>query len=513
MKLRLSIVLLVSLSWIAPGMAQSGLDPSKPNILFILADDLGYADTTLYGYTRLYQTPNIERLARQGMTFTRAYAASPLCSPTRASILTGQTPARLGLTVPECHLPPVRLKAAPGSSSAAKNKVIQPSSATRLDTKINTLAKDLKKAGYVTGHFGKWHLGREPYSPLEHGFDVDIPHWPGPGPAGGFVAPWKFPDFDPQTPNEHIEDRMAQEAVAFMKKNKDRPFFLNYWMFSVHAPFDAKKDVIKKYKDLVNPADPQRSPTYAAMVESMDDAVGTLLDAVDELGIADNTLVIFFSDNGGNMYNWVDDTRPTSNAPLRGGKATMYEGGIRVPMVVKWPGKIEPATRSDAMVQSIDFYPTILKIIGTKPDHPEVIDGIDITPAFEGKALKREAIFTYFPYDPPVPDWMPPAISVHHGNWKLIREFHQGADGAHFYHLYNLANDMGEKHNIAYKLPGLVQSMDAMITRFIKETDAVLPIPNPKFDQDKYAPEREGVTTMKKPKAKKNPQPKLKKPR
>ena len=508
MNLRYPLTLLVAFLSIGISHAQ---DTKKPNIIFILADDLGYADCTLYGHTKLYQTPNIERLSKQGMTFTRAYAASPLCSPTRASILTGQNPARLGLTAPQCHGREVRLDASKGASAGPKSKAIQPNSASRLDTRHESLGKDLKKAGYVTGHFGKWHLGLEPYSPLEHGFDIDIPHWHGPGPAGNFVAPWKYPDFDPQTPNEHIEDRMAQEAVAFMEKNKDKPFFLNYWMFSVHAPFNAKQALIDKYKGLVDPADPQHSPTYAAMVESMDDAVGTLMDAVDRLGIADNTIVIFFSDNGGNMYSWVDDTHPTSNAPLRGGKATMYEGGIRVPMVVKWPGKIKPNTRSNAMVQSIDFYPTIHKILGTKPEKPEVIDGIDITPAFEGKPLNREAIFTYFPHAPPVPDWIPPAISVHHGNWKLIREFHQGPNGEHFYRLYNLANDIGEQHNIAYKRPGLVQTLDTMITKFIEKTNTVVPIPNPKFDLNKYTPELEGYTTMKKPPVKKAPQPKVKK--
>ncbi|MDB4713311.1 sulfatase, partial [bacterium] len=301
----------------------------KPNVVFILADDLGWADTTLFGHTRLYQTPNIERLAKRGMTFSRAYSASPLCSPTRASILTGQNPARIGLTAPNCHLPPVHLKARPGKSAAPGQKAIQPDSATRLRTDIPTLGKTLQSAGYKTAHFGKWHLGPEPYSPLEQGFEIDIPHWHGPGPKGSFVAPWSYPDFDPNHPKEHIEDRMAEEAVAFIEKNKDSSFFLNYWMFSVHAPFNAKEELIEKYRPLIDPKDPQRSPTYAAMVESMDDAVGTLLDALDRLKIADNTIIIFFSDNGGNMYNVVDDTSPTSNYPLKGGKASQFEGGIR----------------------------------------------------------------------------------------------------------------------------------------------------------------------------------------
>ncbi len=413
----------------------------KPNIVFILADDLGWADTTLYGHTKLYQTPNIERLAKRGMTFTRAYAASPLCSPTRASILTGQNPARIGLTAPNCHLPAVKLKATPGTSANSGQKSIQPNSSTRLRTDIPTLAKTFKSEGYHTAHFGKWHLGAEPYSPLEQGFDIDIPHWHGPGPAGNFVAPWKYPDFDPNHPKEHIEDRMAGEASAFMEQHKDGPFFLNYWMFSVHAPFNAKEELIEKYRTLIDPKDPQKSPTYAAMVESMDDAVGTLLDTLDRLKIADNTLIIFFSDNGGNMYNVVDDTSPTSNAPLRGGKASQFEGGIRVPMIVAWPGKVAPQSTNDALVQSTDFYPTFLQILKRDPGEGQVFDGVNILPAFKGQPFSRDAIFTYFPHNPPVPDWIPPSISVHHKNWKLIREFHQGENGDHRYRLFDLSTD------------------------------------------------------------------------
>ena len=256
-----------------------------PNIVFILADDLGWADTTLYGHTRFYKTPNIERLAQRGMTFTRAYSASPLCSPTRSAILTGLSPARTGITTPNCHVIEEVLEATTGKTAAPNKKSIQPIPPTRLKREYRTLAETLKEAGYATGHFGKWHLGREPYSALQHGVDVDMPHWPGPGPAGSYVAPWKFPNFAPDAPNQHIEDRMAREAVVWMEKNRDKPFYLNYWMFSVHAPFDAKKSLIEKYLGRVDPNDPQRCPTYAAMVESMDDAV---LDEKDGEGEGDD---------------------------------------------------------------------------------------------------------------------------------------------------------------------------------------------------------------------------------
>ncbi|MEN8694489.1 MAG: sulfatase [Akkermansiaceae bacterium] len=477
---------------------------APPNVVFILADDLGWADTTLYGHTKLYRTPHIERLAKRGMTFTRAYSASPLCSPTRSSILTGLHPARTGLTTPNCHTGKPILRASEGTASHPKNKAVQPNPVNRLDTKYYTLGESFRDAGYATGHFGKWHLGAKPHSALEHGFEIDIPHWHGPGPAGNFVAPWKYPDFDPNTPNEHIEDRMAEEAVAFMEKHKESPFLLNYWMFSVHAPFDAKPKVIEKYRSLIDPNDSQRSPTYAAMIEAMDDAVGTLLNALDQLKIADQTIIVFFSDNGGNMYNEVDGTTPTSNAPLRGGKASMFEGGVRVPMVVAWPGNIAPNTYSDALVQSTDFFPTFLDLLPIKKEENQKLDGVSIAPALKGETFSREAIFTYFPHDPPVPDWIPPSISVHHESWKLIREFYQGDNGAHRYRLFNLKNDIGETKNLASESPEIVAKLDTLITKFLRETSAVQPIPNPKFDPVKYQPELEGKNRIRKP-AKKAP--------
>jgi arylsulfatase A-like enzyme len=477
-------------------------EPTRPNIIFILADDLGWSDTTLNGTTRLYQTPNLERLAKRGMVFSRAYSASPLCSPTRASILTGQSPARIGLTAPNCHLPQVKLKPSLQENAPPNKKALMCESITRLDTTYFTLAEALKEHGYATGHFGKWHLGPAPYSPLEQGFDVDIPHWPGPGPAGSFVAPWKFKDFDadPDIPDEHIEDRMAKEAVAFIEKNKDRPFFLNYWMFSVHAPFDAKKKLIDKYRGLVDPADPQRSPTYAAMVESMDDAVGTLLDAVDRLGIADKTAIVFISDNGGNMYNEVDGTTPTSNKPLRGGKATVYEGGVRVPCVISWPKVTQPASRSDALIATTDFYPTFIKLLGLQPQPGQIFDGIDISDALAGKPLAREALFTYFPHSPPVvPDHLPPAVTLTSSDWKLIRIFHEGDEGAHGYQLYNLKDDPGETKDLASARPDLVKSLDSQIGKFLTETKALVPKPNPRYNPQ--APPTP-PTGAKKPKAK-----------
>ena len=485
---------IIAVVWVLLSAAAGVTAERRPNVLFILADDLGWADTTLYGHTKFYQTPNIERLARRGMTFTRAYSASPLCSPTRAAILTGLSPARTGVTTPGCHAPEVVLEAAPGKNAPPAKKSIQPISATRLKTEYRTVAESLKEAGYATAHFGKWHLGAEPYSPQQQGFDVDLPHWSGPGPAGSYVAPWKFPAFkpDPAEPDQHIEDRMAREAVAFMTQHKDKPFFVNYWMFSVHAPFDAKKALIEKHRARVDPKDPQRSPTYAAMVESMDNAVGRLLDTVDHLGLADRTIIVFTSDNGGNMYNEIDDTRPTSNAPLRGGKATVFEGGVRVPCVIAWPGLVRPGTRSDAIVQSEDYYPTLLEGLRLPLTAGQRFDGVSVLRALKGEPFDRGPIFTWFPHDPGVPNWLPPAVAVHRSDWKLIRIFHGADQGAHRHLLFNLRDDLGETNNLATANPKLVNELDGLIEKFLVDTQAVVPRPNPAFDPARYRPEDEG---------------------
>ena len=468
----LCLCLASGLSWAA--------EANRPNIVLILADDLGGADTALGGST-FHATPNLERLARRGMLFTNAYSASPLCSPTRASIMTGQNPARCGITAPVCHTPKEIFHASVQPRAKATQRQTVAISATRLSTDHTTLAEALKEAGYATAHFGKWHLGQEPYSPLEHGFDVDVPHWSGPGPAGSFVAPWKFPGFKERYPKEHIEDRMGDEAVAFMERHKDGPFFVNYWQFSVHAPFNAKAELIETYRKRVDPKNPQQSPTYAAMVHSLDDNVGKMLDAIDRLGIAENTIVIFYSDNGGNMYNLVDGTTATSNAPFRGGKATMYEGGIRVPAVFVWPGVVRGGTRSEALVQSQDLYTTVLEMAGQSPRPRQALDSISAVPALRGKPGRRDAVYTFFPHGPAVPDCLPPSTAVRQGDWKLIRVFHDAPDRSHRYELYNLKEDIGERRNLAARYPDRVKKMDALIETFLKETNAVLPRPNPQY--------------------------------
>jgi hypothetical protein len=263
-------------------------------------------------------------------------------------------------------------------------------------------------------------------------------------------------------------------------------------MFSVHAPFDAKKANIETHRGRIDPKDAQRSPTYAAMIQSMDDAIGTLLDGLDRLKLADNTIIIFTADNGGNMYNEVDGTTPTSNRPLRGGKATMFEGGTRVPGIIVWPGIAAAGSRSDAIIQSEDYYPTLLEALALKPAEGQRFDGHSILPALKGDALAGKAVFQYFPHNPGVPDWLPPAVSVHRDDWKLIRIFHGGEKGAHRDLLFNLRDDLGEKNNLAAQKPALVAELDALIEGFLTDTKAVVPVPNPAFDLSKYHPELEG---------------------
>jgi len=477
---------------------------SPQNIVLIVADDLGWADTTLYGKTLLYETPNIERLAARGMTFSSAYA-SPICSPTRASIMTGQNPARLGMTAPAAHLEVERFKAIASDNGPPHQRSTNVKSATRLDPSLPTLAKMLKDAGYATAHFGKWHLGREPHSPLEFGFDVDIPHWYGPGPKTSYLAPWGYTNFKEGKPGEHIEDRMAKEAVKWLKKrDPTKPFFMNYWQFSVHAPFGAKPELIDYYRKKIKRGEAQQSPTYAAMVHSLDDAVGSLLDALDAEGIADETVIVFYSDNGGNIHCGLEETDVsgekyitaiTSNHPLRGGKGGIHEGGVRVPAIVVWPRVTKPGSRSEVRIQSTDLYPTILHMLNVERPKDHVIDGVDFSKALRGEEMDRGPMFTLVPGHGNTPHWLPPSMSVHLEDWKLIRTFHYGENGRHEYRLYNLREDVGENLNLAADQPKKVQALDRLMEDYIAEAEVVVPLPNPNFDPTKFDPSKIGVQT------------------
>jgi arylsulfatase A-like enzyme len=459
----------------------------KPNVVFILADDLGWADLGCMG-SQLYESPNIDRIAESGIKFLNAYAANPLCSPTRASIMTGLWPSRVGITTPSCHSPEEILETFVKESAKPDQPAVAPISATRLKTEYVTLAESFKRAGYKTAHIGKWHLGPEPYDPYHHGFDVDIPHTPAPSPLPeGFFAPWPVYPGEGKT-GDHLEDRMAEEAVEFIKKNADQPFLLHYWAFSVHSPWHTKQELIEKYEKLVDPMDPQHNPVYAGMVEVMDDAVGRLLETLEEEGILDNTIIVFFSDNGGwswgasnHVHEEYKGMPQTSNAPLRGGKANIFEGGVRVPLLVSWPGEIEPGTvNSKHIVSSVDIYPTLLDMCGIGPTEGQPFDGESILATMKGGIFTRDEFFCHFPHYTPATGNIP-ASSVRKGDWKLIRFWHDNYDQSHRYELYNLQWDIGETTNLASLHPGKVEELIVLLDNYLEETGTLVPIPNPEY--------------------------------
>ena len=525
------------LAWLVMALAcaSAAADAStRTNVVFILADDLGYSDTTLHGTTRLYETPNLERLAERGILFSNAYASSPMCSATRASILTGlyrrrhgftfhtaplrksltrktypallnqarldrcrwgriltgQAPARHGLTGAGGHLARVTERAryrTPAERASRPRlrfkRALIPLPATRMPAQVETLATALGRAGYVTGHFGKWHLGAEPHSPLQHGFAVDVPHTAAAAPGRSYRAPWGIEDapaFRAAARGEHLEARMAREAIAFMEANRERAFFLNYWAFSVHAPFDADPAIVAAYRRKIDRLDLAGDATYAAMVEHFDRAVGALLDTIDRLGLSERTIVIFSSDNGGSTYDRHAGRVVTSNAPLRGGKAMIYEGGIRVPALVSWPGQIPANTRSDALLDSSDWFPTLLDLLEIEPQVDQVFDGVSQRAALWGGPGARDRVFCYLPHYFPLPGTVP-ATSLRQERWKLIRFHHDAPGQRNRYELYDLAADPGERRNLANAQPERVRQLDASIGRYLEQAGALVPVRNPDY--------------------------------
>ena len=449
----------------------------QPNVLFILADDLGWMDTSLYG-SKYYKTPNIDTLMRRGMRFTNAYAANPLCSPTRSSIETGLWPARIGFTMPNGHIPQVVLEQTVPKQGGPKARLCEPNSVSRLKLDYFTLGEAFRQAGYETAHIGKWHLGAEPYDPLHQGYQIDIPHTPGPGPTSYF-GPWNYPNYKGKK-GEHIEDAMCSCACEFIKSHQHKPFYLAYWAFSVHAPFQAKEQYIERYRKIADDGNPQRNPIMAAMLVSFDQAVGKLMRTLRETGLEDNTIIVFMSDNGGMMYETPGGIVTTSNAPLRGGKATIYEGGTRVPFAVIWPKQIKPnSVNSTDIVQSIDIYPTLAEMCRLPlPKYP--IDGISIVDALRGRKLRRDMIFCHFPHTVAA-TFSAAASYVREGDWKLVQVFCINNDGSDRLELYNLKRDIGETHDVAAKYPDVVKRLRAKLQTFYKNSHAKLPHMNPNY--------------------------------
>lgn len=455
---------------------------AKPkNLVFILADDLGWMDTEPYGST-FYQTPNINRLAARGMLFTDAYSASPLCSPTRASILTGRDPGRLHFTMPTGHERVEILNGQETHTAPPDQRATSPTPINRLHLNYQTIGQDLKNAGYHNALMGKWHLGHAPHIPENFGFDkvVGGRHHSGPPTPGNFFAPWDcdtLPDVENGT---HITDVLGDEAVSFIEEKQDDPFFLCLWLYDVHAPFQSKPELKAKYQERVDDSQRQRNPNMGAMVDILDQNVGKVLDALERLDLVDDTIVVFTSDNGGNMYDVVEGTYPTHNYPLRSGKGNNYEGGVRIPLIVRWPGIADQRSTNSAVVSTTDFYPTFLEMLGL-PQAPEAhLDGTSFVPALKGQSHERGPLFSHFPHFVPATMNLP-NTSVRKGDWKLYRFYHDTDEQSHRYELYNLQDDIGEHHNLAPEHPEIVSELDELIEKNITESKCLLPQANRNF--------------------------------
>ncbi len=456
------------------------ISKTPPSIIFFLVDDMGWMDTSINGST-YYETPNMERLAKMGMTFTRAYAANPLCSPTRSSILTGQDPARIRLTTPGGHLPPNPDKDLSAKKGAPWQKVATPASRTFLSTDQFTIAEALKENGYTTAHIGKWHLGQKGYWPEDQGFDINFGGQQHPGPPSYF-SPYGIPNLPNGEKHEYITDRVTKEAVNFLNnQDKDKPFFLNVWQYGVHAPYQTPKKLIEKYSAKKDPRGKQNSPIMGGMMEKVDESLGAILDKLEELNLIDNTVIIFFSDNGGNMYDVVNGDFPTNNYPLSYGKGNIHEGGIRVPCIVSWKGKIEANSISDEIIQSTDFYPTILDMTNTKKNPNQKLDGESLIQLLtKQKSLNRKAVFSHFPHYIPATSNFP-STAVWYENYKLIKVYGEGTNRSDKYELYNLKDDIAENNNIAATNKKIVAKMTKMLDYYLSDIDALLPIKNPNY--------------------------------
>jgi len=451
----------------AAALAASGLlarraraaPAEKPNVVFVLIDDLGWADVGCNG-SSFHETPNIDRLAREGMRFTDGYAACPVCSPTRASIMTGKYPARLHLT-----------NFLVGRRWPKTSPLAPLQWQTHLPPAEVTLAEALKAAGYATCHIGKWHLGGDRrFWPEAQGFDVNIGGTGSGMPRAFFWPQWKGnPPIQGREPGEYLPDRLAEEAEKFIVAHKDHPFFLYLAHYAVHIPLQAKKAAIEKYRGKTKPGQAQNNPIYAGMVEAIDDSVGRVMRTLERLGISDNTIVFFMSDNGGLSVKEGRHTPATSNAPLRAGKGYLYEGGIREPWLVKWPGVVTPGTTCGVPVTSVDFYPTILEMVGLEPQPGQVLDGESIVPLLKrAGGLTRKAIYWHYPHYSN--QGGRPGSAVRVGPWKLI-ERHEDLS----LELYHLEDDIGETRNLAGKLPGKAKELLMRLDGWRQDVGAQMP--------------------------------------
>ena len=443
----------------------------KLNVVFILIDDLGWKDVGCNGST-YYQTPNIDQLASEGVRFTSAYAACNVCSPTRAAIMTGRYPARLLLTQ---WLPS-------GRWDRKKHRMIEGRYISNLPLEEFTIAEALRTGGYRTAFMGKWHLGTETYYYPEHqGFDLNVAgrDYGAPGNyffpfEGGWDIPTTGRRLKKESPlsgkeGDYLPDRLAEEAERFITTNKDHPFFLMLSHYAVHAPLQGKPELVKRYEQTPKEKR-QGKPDYAAMVESVDQSVGRVLRTLKRHGLEDETLVIFTSDNGG-------FAKATDNSPLRANKGSNYEGGIRVPLLIRWPGVSQAGSVSDEPVISTDFYPTILDAAGQDPRPHQHVDGMNLRPLMSGTGrLNRDAVYWHFPHYLKHPHSFPSGV-IRAREWKLIEDFETGELS-----LFNLKNDLSETQNLAERLPETAEKLHQMLITWRESVGADPMKPNPEYE-------------------------------
>ena len=425
----------------------------RPNIIFILADDLGWAELGCYGNT-FNETPNLDKLAAKGTRFTDAYASAPVCSPYRAALMTGQYPARVGIT-----------------------DYLRPNDENHLSTDHITIAEMLKRAGYTTGIMGKWHLtgyanhGAKEFPPSQHGFDeVIVSENRGIG-GGSYFHPYHFNlEIKRRLPGkEYLVDRCNLEAIEFIDRNKAGPFFLYLSHYAVHTRLQGKPELVAKYEKKPGAGRGNKArknnPHLAAQLESIDQGVGMIMNKLDELGLAENTVLIFTSDNGG-------EDRVTSNAPLRAGKSTLYEGGIREPLIIRWPPVVKPGSICNTPVSNIDFYPTFLQLASLKADQRQRLDGLSILPLLKNPKAKlaRNTLYWHYPLKKPHFLGGRSTGAIRQGSFKLIEYFDKGT-----VELYNLADDIAEQHNLAKKLPKKAVELQKRLKSWRRDVGAKIP--------------------------------------
>ena len=456
------------------GFAADAAESAKPNIVFILVDDLGWMDLSCQG-SDYFRTPNIDALAERGTRFTDAYAACAVCSPTRAAVITGRWPGRLGVTdwirarfqrgdvgTPEQN--PVDYV------GGKKQKLLCPPNPYWMEHEETTMAELLHDSGYATCFIGKWHLGDPDWYPTSQGFDINIAGCDI-GQPPSYFDPYSHPRYsldgqmEPRKEGEFLTHREADEASAFIRAERENPFLLYYCPYAVHTPIQAIEAVAAKYE---REGKSKNNAKYAAMVESVDDAVGTIVAALKETGADANTLIVFTSDNGGLKG-------PTDNSPLRSGKGYAYEGGIRVPSIVSWPGVLPEGVESSVPISSVDYLPTICEATGTPLPGDLVIDGVSLLPHLKSggtQSIDRDAIYWHFPHFRHPPG---PYSIIRAGDWKLIRWYAGPVE------LYNLREDLEETNDLLRQQPDKATELDGMLSRELKRIGAKLPRPNPDY--------------------------------